>query len=430
MSAPQRVSRRRFIQTSTLAAGFGPLAFSGLARAAKGANERITLGFIGMGKQSRGHVSRFLGMPDVQIVAVCDVEPTRLEDAKQNVEKGYAKQTGGGSYSGCAAFKDFRELLARDDIDAVVISTPDHWHSIPTIMAARAGKDIYCEKPLGVFIAEGRAMVDAVRAKNVVFQTGSQQRSEFGGRFRQAVELVRNGHIGEVKRVRVGVGEAAVPCDLPTEEVPAGTDWNMWLGYAPERGYNEILCPKRMHNHFPAWRKYREFAGGALSDMGAHHFDIAQWALDKDDFGPVKIEPPTDGAKTGLKFTYADGVELFHGGPSGCTFEGTKGTLYVDRSKIESTPAGIVEHKTTASEWRCEPSDNHHRNWIEAVKSRKKPICDIEIGHRSASVCQLGNIGYELKRPLQWDPQTEKFVDDDAANKSLVRELRSPWKLA
>ncbi|MBA4017268.1 MAG: gfo/Idh/MocA family oxidoreductase [Pirellula sp.] len=424
----QRITRRRFVQSSALLAAVGPWAASRMAGAAAPASERITLGFIGMGKQARGHVGRFLGMPDVQILAVSDVEPARLADAKQTVEKGYAKQTG-GSYSGCAAYADFRELLARDDIDAVVISTPDHWHAIPAIMAAHSGKDVYCEKPLSVFIAEGRAMVAAAREKNIVFQTGSQQRSEFGGKFRQAVELVRNGHIGEVQKVRVGVGEAAIPCDLPTEPVPAGTDWNMWLGYAPERGYNAILCPQGLHNHFPAWRKYREYAGGALADMGAHHFDIAQWALNKDDSGPVKIEPPADGAKTGLKFTYADGVEMFHGGPSGCTFEGTKGTLYVDRSKIESTPAGIISHKTNDSEWRCEPSDNHHRNWIEAVKARKKPICDVEIGHRSASVCELGNIGYQLKRTLKWNPQEEKFIDDAEANALVTRELRAPWKL-
>ncbi|MGC3969391.1 MAG: Gfo/Idh/MocA family oxidoreductase [Pirellulales bacterium] len=424
-----RVTRRRFVQTSLFAAAVGPTAATRMARAAA-ANERITLGFIGMGRQAGGHLSRFLGMPDVQILAVSDVEPTRLDDAKQKVEKGYAKQTGGGSYSGCAAYADFRELLARDDIDAVVISTPDHWHAIPAVMAAQAGKDIYCEKPLSVFIAEGRAMVDAVRAKNVVFQTGSQQRSEFGGKFRHAVELIRNGHIGQVKTVRVGVGEAAIPCDLPTEEVPAGTDWNMWLGPAPERGYNAVLCPQGLHNHFPAWRKYREYAGGALSDMGAHHFDIAQWALDKDDSGPVKIEPPTDGGKSGLKFTYADGVEMFHGGPSGCTFEGTKGTLYVDRKTLESTPAGIIEHKTTDAEWRCPPSDNHHRDWIEAIKARRKPICDVEIGHRSGSVCALGNIGYQLMRPLRWNPQTEQFADDAEANALVTRELRAPWKLA
>ena len=198
---------------------------------------------------------------------------------------------------------------------------------------------------------------------------------------------------------------------------------------SPERGYNQILCPKGIHNHFPAFRNYREYAGGALADMGAHHFDIAQWALGMDNSGPVKIEPPEGNAGTGLKFTYANGIVMTHGGRSGCTFEGTKGTLYVDRGKIESDPANILEAKLGADDFHVEPSDNHHRNWIDAIRSRKKPICDVEIGHRSATVCQLGQIGYDLRRTLNWDPVKERFVNDDDANKLLSRPMRDPWKL-
>jgi predicted dehydrogenase len=402
---------------------------AGSAPSAWAANERIQLGFIGIGYQSRGHLKRFLQLPDVQVVAVCDVEPTRREQAQHTADEAYAKQSGKGSYRGCQAFSDFRQLLAAGNVDAVVIGTPDHWHALPAIAAARAGKDIYCEKPLSLTIAEGRAMVQAAREKNVVFQTGSQQRSEFGGLFRHAVELVRNGHVGEVQVVRVGVGGPAVPCDLPTEPQPEGTDWNFWLGPSPERGYNQILCPQGIHKHFPAWRKYREYGGGGLSDMGAHHFDIAQWALGMDQSGPVRIDPPTGDAITGLKFTYANGVVMFHGGPNGCTFEGTRGTLYVDRKKIESQPAGIALHQTGAAEFHCEPSTNHYRNWLDAVRARKRPICDVEIGHRSATVCQLGNIGYELRRPLRWDPARERFLDDDDANRYLNRPERAPWLL-
>lgn len=427
MISTSRISRRRWLARSAALAIGGPILAPQQLKAAA-AIERITLGFIGIGTQSRGHLKKFVGTPDVQVVAVCDVEATRLENAKQIVEDGYAKQFGTGSYRGCDTYKDFRELLARDDIDAVVIGTPDHWHAIPAIAAAGRGKDIYCEKPLSLTIAEGRAMVTAARAKKVVFQTGSQQRSEFGGKFRLAVELIRNGHIGDVKVVRVGVGGPAKPCDLPTETIPDGTDWNFWNGPSPERGYNKILCPEGLHTHFPQWRQYREYAGGALADMGAHHFDIAQWALNMDASGPVLIEPPADNAGTGLKYTYENGVVMHHGGPSGCTFEGTKGTLYVDRKEIKTTPEGILEHKLTASEWRCEPSDNHHRNWLEAIRARRKPICDVEVGHRSASICELGNIGYELRRPLKWDPAAERFVGDDEANKLLSRPERESWK--
>ncbi len=358
-----------------------------------------------------------------------DVVAERRDHSKQRVEEHYAKQAGQGSYQGCAAYNDFRELLALEGLDAVVIATPDHWHVIPGILAARAGKDIYCEKPLTLTIGEGRRLVDEVRKANVVFQTGSQQRSEFGGRFRQAVDLIRNGRIGKVKTVRIGVGAPPVPCDLPEEEVPEGTDWNMWLGQAPWRGYNEILCPKGVHKHFPAFRNYREYAGGGLADMGAHHFDIAQWALDMDNSGPVKVEPPSGEETTGLKFTYANGVEMFHGGPSGCTFEGEEGTIYVDRGELESTPEKIVAEPLPDDASHVEHSDEHGRNWIEAIKSRKKPICDVEIGHRSATVCHLANLGYQLRRPLRWDPAAERFLDDNEANGLLNREPRDPWKI-
>lgn len=423
-----RMTRRQFLATSAAVAA-GPMILCSPTRGLAAPSERIRLGFIGTGIQSRGHLRRFVGTSDVQVVAVCDVVKERREDSKRIVEEGYAKQKERSSYKGCAAYNDFRELLAREDIDAVVIGTPDHWHAIPSIMACRAGKDVYCEKPLSLTIREGRAMVEAARKHDRVFQTGSQQRSEFGGLFRRAVELIRNGHIGEVKTVRVGVGGPAVTCDLPTEECPEGTDWNFWNGPSPERGYNQILCPKGIHNHFPAFRNYREYAGGALADMGAHHFDIAQWALGMDHSGPVKIEPPEGIATTGLKFTYANGVVMYHGGPSGCTFEGTKGTLYVDRGKLTADPANILEATIGPDEFHVEPSDNHHRNWLDAIRSRKKPICDVEIGHRSATICELGQIGYDLRRPLEWDPVKERFVNDDDANKLLSRPLRDPWKL-
>jgi predicted dehydrogenase len=422
------MTRRQFLATSAAVAA-GPMILCSPTRGLAAPSERIRLGFIGTGIQSRGHLRRFVGTSDVQVVAVCDVVKERREDSKRIVEEGYAKQKERSSYKGCAAYNDFRELLAREDIDAVVIGTPDHWHAIPSIMACRAGKDVYCEKPLSLTIREGRAMVEAARKHDRVFQTGSQQRSEFGGLFRRAVELIRNGHIGEVKTVRVGVGGPAVTCDLPTEECPEGTDWNFWNGPSPERGYNQILCPKGIHNHFPAFRNYREYAGGALADMGAHHFDIAQWALGMDHSGPVKIEPPEGIATTGLKFTYANGVVMYHGGPSGCTFEGTKGTLYVDRGKLTADPANILEATIGPDEFHVEPSDNHHRNWLDAIRSRKKPICDVEIGHRSATICELGQIGYDLRRPLEWDPVKERFVNDDDANKLLSRPLRDPWKL-
>ena len=288
------VSRRRFLGSVAAAGVVGPLVLASSGRGAP--SDRINVGFIGVGTMGRGHLGRFVGYGDVQVVAVCDVESTRRESAQKMVEDRYAKQADKGSYKGCRAFNDFRELLAVEGLDAVLIATPDHWHALTAIAAAKAGKDIYCEKPLARTIGEGRAMCIAVAERKIIFQTGSQQRSEFGGRFRTAVELIHNGHIGAIKTIRIGVSEPNIPCDLPEQPIPAGTDWNLWLGPAPLRGYNEILCPKGIHSGFPAWRRYREYAGGGVADMGAHHFDIAQWALGMDKSGPVMIVHETTGA--------------------------------------------------------------------------------------------------------------------------------------
>jgi predicted dehydrogenase len=418
-------SRRDF--TGALAAAPILLASSARGDDRKPASERITLGFIGVGVQGRYHLGSLLGRGDVQVLAVSDVVRERRDDAKKRVEDHYAKKTK-GEYKGCFATNDFRELLDRKDIDAVVIATPDHWHAIPCVLAARAGKHVYCEKPLTLTIAEGRAVANAAKKAGIVFQTGSQQRSEYGGKFRQAVELIRNGRIGDVKTVHVGVGDAARPCDLPEEPVPDGTDWDRWNGPSPARGYSSVLCPKGVHNHFPAWRNYREYANGGLADMGAHHFDIAQWALDMDGSGPVKIEPPAK-SNHGLKFTYATGVEMFHGGPSGCTFVGTHGWIYVDRDVIQSQPAAILKEPLGEKAKRVYHATDHRGNWLECIRSGKETICPAEVGHRSATVCMLGNIGYWLRRPLRWDPKEERFIDDDGANKELSREMRPPWRL-
>jgi predicted dehydrogenase len=211
--------------------------------------------------------------------------------------------------------------------------------------------------------------------------------------------------------------------------VPGRADWDLWLGPAPKRGYNEILCPRGNHRHFPAWRNYREYAGGGLNDMGAHHFDIAQWALGMDGSGPVKVEPPTGKTITGLRFTYANGVEMYHGGPTDCLFEGSDGTIAVSREKIESTPEGILKQPFDTTDLRLNPATDHRKNWLECIRNRKEPIATAEIGHRSATICHLGNIGYQLRRPLRWDPVKEQFVKDDEANKLVDRALREPWKL-
>jgi predicted dehydrogenase len=429
MNASSSITRRRFLGAA--AAGVAAPLLLPHARAAdrqgQGPNGRITLGFIGVGMMGRGHLGGFLNNRNVQVVAIADVHRVRLNDAVERVHRAYGEERRSGTYRGCAALNDFRELLGRRDIDAVVIATPDHWHAIPAILAARARKDIYCEKPLSLTIAEGRAMVQAARDNNVVFQTGSQQRTEFNGNFRKAVEYVRSGRIGRVRTVRVGVGGPARPCDLPAESTPDGVDWEMWNGPSPARAFNHVLCPLDIHRHFPQWRAYREYAGGLLADMGAHHFDIAQWALDMDHSAPTEIHPP-ERRDTGLRFVYANGVEMFHGGPGGCTFEGTEGRIHVDRSVLESTPASILQQPLTDRDFHLPPVGNNHRqNWVDCIRSRRRPVADVEIGARSAQVCQLGNIGYWLRRTLRWNAEREEFVNDDEANRLRSRQNRAPW---
>lgn len=391
------------------------------------ASERLTLGFIGMGRQMGGHVGMFLGREQCQVVAVCDVESRRLEKSKARVDEYYAKKTG-YAYTGCAAYGDYRELLARDDIDAVVIATPEHWHALNVVDAANAGKDIYCEKPLSHTIHEARAMARAVRRNGVVFQTGSQQRSERG--FRVACELVRNGRIGKVHTVHVNVGGTCVDCYLPAQPTPETLNWDMWLGPAPYRAYHEDIAPPMEYEGWPNWRAYRDYAGGMMTDWGAHHFDIAQWGLGMDDSGPVEIYPPDDSHER-LTYVYANGVVMQHGGggKAGVAFIGDAGRVMVDRGYLETDPAHLVNELPGPNELRLYESDSHADNWLECIRTRRLPICDVEIGARTIAVCHLGNIAYHLKRPLNWDPAKEVFVGDSEANRNLSKAMRSPWTL-
>jgi predicted dehydrogenase len=422
-----RISRRQFIAAAAVPLIVPRSALGSQDKAAP--SERLTLGFIGMGTMNRGHLGHFLGQKDVQVVAVCDVDTTRRESAKQTVEERYSKDSKDGQYKGCAAYNDFRELLARKDIDAVVIATPDHWHAIPVIEACKAGKDIYCEKPLSLTIHEARVMIEAVRKNQRVFQTGSQQRSS--KEFRLACELVRSGRIGKVKTVNVNVGGPSKPCDLPEEKLEPGLDWDRWLGPAPRRPYNSVLSPRGVHKHFPAWRNYREYSGGMMTDWGAHHFDIAQWGLGMDDSGPVEIIPPDDPkAERGLRYLYANGVEVVHGPGGGVQFIGTEGEITVNRGKLESKPEKIIKEPLGEKDVHLYQSPGHQRDWLDCVRSRKRPICDVEIGARSVTVCHLGNIAYWTRKRLKWDPKEWQFIGADAeVVKWLDRERRDPWQL-
>jgi predicted dehydrogenase len=391
---------------------------------------RLALGLVGMGKMCFGHLGGLLGRGDVHVAAVCDVESLRLEKCRLRSDEAYANRTGEPGYTACAAYRDFRELVARPDLDAVLVATPTHWHALVSVAAMEAGKDVYCEKPLSLTIAEGRAIVEAARRYQRIFQTGSQQRSDY--RFRFACELVRNGRIGRIERVHVGVGGPPRLCCLPAQPVPPSLDWDLWLGPAPVRPYHHTLCPLDNYEMWPDWRSYWDFCGGGMTDMGAHHFDIVQWALGTDDTGPVDILPPEASPRKLLTFRYANGVLVHHGGNSpraSIEFHGSEGYVGVDRGVLVAEPASLLRETWGPGDVHLYESQDHMSNWLDCIRSRRPTICSAAVGHRSVSLCHLGNLAYRLKRPLAWDPERERFANDPLADRLLWRPMRAPWVL-
>ena len=391
-------------------------------------SDKITLGFIGCGRQSGGLQRNFLNT-EAQVVAASDVYQDKLSAFTDNVEKWYASKADKSSYKGITGHADFRQLLDRKDIDAVVIALPDHWHAAAAVRAAEAGKDIYCEKPLSLTVQEGRAMVDAMRKHKRVFQTGSMQRS--WPEFRQAAQLVQSGAIGEVKRVVVGVGGPPRPWDLQGEPTPAGLDWATWMGpNTIDRPFSNRLAPTLDAKFWPEWRYIDEFGGGGMTDWGAHMFDIAQWGLGMDDSGPTEVIAPGVDMGDGLIYKYANGVEMTHDAKNGnyCQFIGSEGEVWVTRKKIKTTPESLADKSFSKDEYKVYVSENHYQNFLDCIKSREKPICDVEVGHRTATVCNIGNIAYRLGKSLKWDSKAEKF-DDKEANALLGRPMKKEWKV-
>jgi predicted dehydrogenase len=420
--------RRDFLRTTGLAAlGLTVPGLRAWSRTAP--SERVRLGFIGVRNQGTSNLKAFLKQPAAQLVAVCDVDKKVLAAACELVDK-----ANGGL---CQTFHDYRQLLDRRDVDAVVVTTPDHWHALPTIHACMADKDVYCEKPLSLTVVEGQAMLKAARKHNRIVQTGSQQRSEYKGYFRIAAELVRNGKLGRLKGISIGIPgvnfkQSAVP-GAKDSPPPPELDYNFWLGPAPERPYNV----NRVHYLF---RFFWDYSGGQLTNWGAHHLDIVQWALGMDDSGPVEVSARAEYNREGLyevpekqevTYRYADGVTVVcgQGHKGGCTFEGEKGTIHVDRRVLEANPADLLKTELADRDVRLYRADNHHGNWLDCIKSRKLPICDVAIGHRSATVCHLGNIAIRTGRTIRWDPKAEQVIGDPAAAAMLSRPYRKPWEL-
>lgn len=421
--------RKDFIRSAVL----GAAAFTIVPRHVLGGNnylapsDRINLGFIGNGKMGLGLLNSLSKLSETLVVATSDVDKKKLARFVERAKTANANKVN----TEVSGYNDYRELIARRDIDAVVVATPDHWHAQITVDAAKAGKDIYCEKPLSLTIAEGRAMVKAVRKYKRILQTGSMQRSSHN--FRHAAELVLNGYIGDIKEINVSVGEPVKECDLPVLPTPDYLDWDQWIGPSAYRGYNPVFSPPIEDDSWAWWRGYKGFGGGLITDWGAHMFDIVQWALGMDKSGPVSFIPPEEGgAQSGLYYTYKNGITVHHrkwGGEkdgNAIQFIGTEGTIEVARSFIRSNPASIAEMKIKDSDKRVYFSDNHQQDWINSIKKRTLPICDVETGHRTATICNAVNIAYELRRPLTWNPVKEIFNDPNA-NMMISRPYRAPW---
>jgi predicted dehydrogenase len=434
----KEMNRRRFLKKATGITA-GAVAFpyivssSALGNAGNvAASNRIVMGCIGVGSQGTGNMRGFLGKKQVQIVAVCDVDKRNRDRAKKRVDDRYGN-------SDCRTYLDFRDVIARDDIDALSLAMPDHWHSIPVIMAARAGKDMYGEKPLARTIREGRAMVDAVNRYGRIWQTGSWQRSVQN--FHRGCELVRNGRIGKVHKVEVGLPTGGSGGEPAVQAPPEGLDWDFWLGPALWRPFMKY---SRNAPHWD-WRWIMDFSGGQLTDWAGHHIDIAHWGLGLDETGPVEIEGkgvyPKEGiydAPTEYKFTckYADGLTMVVANDRqqpkgmGTVWYGEKGWIYVARGdKLQAEPESILDETIGPDEIRLYESRDHQQNFLDCVLTRKKTITPIEVAHRSISVGLLGEIAMLTERKLRWDPDKEEFLNDEQANRMLSRPMRSPWHL-
>jgi len=471
------ITRRRFLGAAAAGGVAVPWIVSRSAvggAATVAPSDRITIGLIGRGVMGRGHLRRLAGDPNAQVLGVCDVDRTRCEEGVALADETYAAERAAGTYRGCTAYNDYRELLARTDLDAVVIATPDHWHALQAIDAAKAGKDIYCEKPVSLTIQEGRRLVEAVRRYGRVFQTGTQYRSIPA--IRRVCEFVRNGGLGRVKsaftiwnnlrgwigspRFRPHVdaarveqlGRSYISLDfaLPAEPVPDGLDWDLWVGPAAWHEYNRLYHTNPAPGVVP-WSFCEDFGAASVTWHHSHSADVIQYALGVENSGPVEILHPSGGEYPTLTYRYADGTLLHlvdHWGmvkdvygavPAAARLDGLFGGVFVGErgwvtsmtggGPIQASPESLFDEIQLPTR-ESNPGVNHHyENWFECLRTRHGPSADEEIGHRAASLGHLAGIGYKLERSLRWDPGQEDFVGDDEANRLASRAMREPWRM-
>jgi len=386
-----------------------------------GPNSRINMGFIGMGGIMNGHLFGCSGQPDVHPLYVCDVKADKLATAKKNMID--------RKYPDIVATPDFEDIIHDPAVDAVVIATPDHWHAAIAIAAMRAGKDVYVEKPMTLTIEEGKAMVAAEARYGTILQVGSQQRSDSG--FRKAAEIVRNGWIGQIKEVYVGLGGFPPSILGQSEPIPAGFNYDKWLGPTP---YEPHIAERVLGNYGGGWRRFWEYGSRKNGDWGAHHFDITQWALGRDDSGPVKFTPKGYQGEEYANYEYADGVKVVRDHPDRkghmIRYIGTDGEVCVSRNgRIESTPADLVSRPLSPSDVQLYRSVNHRNNWMDGIRSRKKTVCPAAIGHRTGTICQLAGIAERLNRPIHWDPVAQQILGDTDAQRWQDRPRRAGYEL-
>ena len=454
---PRSVSRREFVRRAAAASGAvaAPWLVPSSARGASGLvppSERITVGVIGCGRMGSGHLSRCLGDRGMQVLAVCDVDRERRDSALQRAERAYASKQKGKAPGGCTAYNDYREVLDRADIDAVLIATPDHWHALQAVDAVKAGKDVYCEKPVALTIQEGRRLAEVVQTYARVFQTGTQYRSM--PTVRRVCEFVRAGGLGKIKRAfclwskRDG-SYVPLSAALPGEPVPDGLDWDLWVGPAPWRPYN-----KRYHrNPSPGvvpWAFCEDFGAASVTWHHSHSADVIQYALGTERSGPVQILHPSDSEFPTLTCRYANGTLLHfvdHWGmvkgsygavPEHARVEGNFGGLFVGErgwvtsmygsGAIEGEPEEIFAEMGFRNR-KVTGANNHHANWLECIRTRARTSTDEEIGHRGASLGHLAIVAFKLLRSLKWDPANERFPDDEEANRLCSRAMREPWRM-
>lgn len=430
-SSPAPLTRRTAIKrglAGILATATAPLFLPSRLFGKSAPSNRITVGFVGSGLIATSHVERLLRRDDCQVIAVCDVWRRKAEKLRRRVEEGYAEANATGSHRGVAIYATHEELVAREDLDVVFTTTPDHWHAAVSIAAMLAGKDVYCEKPLTLTVREGRTLVEVARRTGRVLQTGTQQRSEAA--FRRAATIVRNGWIGEIRLIRTRLGRFPPAPELAEEPVPEDLDYDRWLGPTPWRPFNH---QRILGDYGGGWRVFLEYGARKNGDWGAHHFDIIQWALGRDHSGPVEFTPAGFEGSPYQEHRYANGVTVRRvdgSQPAMIDFFGSEGTVGVGRDGyLVCDPVALATRPLRADEEHLYESDNHHSDFFHCVRTRQRPIADVEIGHRSATVGHLCGIARQLRRPVRWDPEREEIKDDPIAAALLDRPRRAPYAL-